>query len=174
MMLGWTRGCGLPAWQQQTRLSPGLRAVGPPPSTTCQELGPGPAWRRRTGPPLAALPRPTPPWSPGALSPPSSSPPPPSSSSWSPELHLGGSAPETSGRSKATQAVPSALNALPASASAAKSPPLGGPPQAQGLPGAFASAPLVLVDLPAGCPSPQPRNSFFSGSGSLAPAQGEA
>lgn len=58
----------------------------------------------------------------GALSPPAPPPPPPSSSSWSPELHLSGSAPETSGRSKAAQAVPSASNALPASASAAKSP----------------------------------------------------
>lgn len=125
MTLGWMRGRGLPAWQQQTRRvsrAEGRRPSPPPPPA--RSGGPGPAlvqghWATTpsSSPSCASL---------GALSPPAPPPPPPSSSSWSPELHLSGSAPETSGRSKAAQAVPSASNALPASASAAKTPPLVG------------------------------------------------
>ena len=139
MMLGPTGGAGC----RLTSRTGGGRPSPPPPPAGGG--GPEPARRRGAGPPLPALPHPTPP---GALSPPLyPRPHPQAPPGLQNQPHPSGSA-QTSGRSKATQAVPSALNALPAWASAAKPPPLGGPPRAQGLPGAVASAPLVLVDLP--------------------------
>lgn len=154
---GLDEGRGLPAWQQQTSAVSRAEGRRPSASTTCQEWG---AWTRLGAGALGHLPALPCLRLPGALSL-SPTPTPPSSSSWSPGAALA-ALPLRPQVAPAAQAVPSASNALPASASAAKTPPLVGTPQITGLPGAFASAPLVLVGLPAGTralgpgtPSPQ-------------------
>lgn len=120
MMLGQTGGAGCRPGSSRPGSSSGLRQEAVPASTTWQERGPVPALGQGR---WATTPSSSPSYAPRELCPlhlyprPHPQAPPRLQN----QAHLSGSA-QTSGRSKATQAVPSALNALPASASAAVAP----------------------------------------------------